>query len=95
MVESSRTMKRKARETLEKYRKETSENIVKARTTVVSEKITPVKRCQNCYFCVGERMLGGSCWCQCSNPARSANVEHSGSWVKSKLILFCWKSSEE
>ncbi|MGY5879857.1 MAG: hypothetical protein RTV31_06380 [Candidatus Thorarchaeota archaeon] len=94
---TSRTLKRKARETLEKHRKKTpaKKKKGKQKSPVVSEKISPVKRCQNCYFCVGEKKISGSCWCHCTNPGRSSNVEHSGSWVKSKLNLHCWKPPQE
>ncbi len=86
--------KREARETLEKYRKDIPVT-KKSASPIVSEKMAPVKSCQNCYFCIGERKLGGSCWCNCSNPGRSSHAVSKGSWVKSRLNLPCWKPTQE
>ncbi len=91
---SSGEVRRKARQTIEKYRKDapTSEKRV---TAVVSEKKAPIKRCQNCYFCVKEKKISGSCWCQCANPARSTHAIVKAGWVKSRMNLPCWKPMEK
>ena len=60
---------------------------------VVSEKISAVKRCQNCYYCVDTHMLSGSVWCKCSHPGRSGESAIDKSWIKSKLNLPCWRST--
>lgn len=86
--------KRKARKTLEKYRKDQPVS-KKEGTPVISEKISPVKTCQNCHFCVGERKVSGSCWCHCTNQGRSSHVVVKGSWVMSRLNLPCWKPPQE
>lgn len=87
--------KRAARKTLEKYRK--NQPVVKKKEAkpIVSEKRAPIKRCQNCYFCVGERKVSGSCWCHCTNPARSTHAVAKGSWVKSRMNLPCWKAPKD
>ena len=58
---------------------------------VVSERLSAVKRCQNCYFCIDSHTLGGSVWCHCTNPGRSGDSDMSKSWIKSKLNLPCWR----
>ena len=58
---STSEVKRNARKTLEKHRKERPIGERKGVSPVVSEKRAPIKRCQTCYFCVGERRVGGSC----------------------------------
>jgi len=87
--------KRKAIKTLEKFRKEDIPVTKKSASPIISEKISPVKSCQNCYFCVGEKKLSGSCWCHCTNSGRSAHAVSNGSWVKSRLNLPCWKPTQE
>ncbi|MDH4214178.1 MAG: hypothetical protein OEV85_09675 [Candidatus Thorarchaeota archaeon] len=84
-----------ALETLKKYRKDApiAKEKIKEQP-IVSEKISPVRRCQNCYFCVAERTLSGSCWCHCSNPGRSIEAIPGKPWVKSKLNLPCWKAMQ-
>jgi len=93
-VKSSES-KRAARKTLEKYRKDQPISKKKEVTPVISEKRAPIKRCQNCYFCIGERKVSGSCWCHCTNPARSTHEVAKGSWVKSRMNLPCWKPPQE
>ena len=92
---STSESKRKARKTLEKYRKDTPSSMKKEVALVISESRAPLKRCQTCYFCIGERKVGGSCWCNCSNTARSSHAVVKGSWVKSRLNLPCWKPPQE
>jgi len=84
-----------ARKTLEKYRKSPPVSTKKGTAPIVSEKHAPLKRCQNCYFCVGERKVSGSCWCHCTNPARSTHAVAKGSWVKSRMNLPCWKAPQD
>jgi hypothetical protein len=60
-----------------------------------NDNILVLKRCQNCYFCVGEKNRNGSLWCLCTNPDRSTDVEIEDSWVKSKLNLSCWKAPQD
>jgi len=88
----SNSSKREALQTLEKYRKALPvKREKKPEKPIVSEKASPVKRCQNCYFCVAERNIGGSCWCHCTNPGRSTKESPGKSWVKSRLNLPCWR----
>jgi len=93
-VKSSES-KRAARKTLEKYRKVETISKKKEIAPIVSEKRAPIKRCQNCYFCVKEKKVSGSCWCHCTNPARSTHAVAKGSWVKSRMNLPCWKAPQE
>ena len=60
---------------------------------VVSEKISALKRCQNCYYCIDSHMLGGSVWCKCSHSGRSGESDLDNFWIKSKLNLPCWRSA--
>jgi len=92
---STRESKRKARKTLEKYRKHSPSNTEKNVTPIISEKRAPIISCQSCYFCVGERKVSGSCWCHCTNPGRSTHAIVKGSWVKSRLNLPCWKPPQD
>ena len=92
---SPREAKRRARQTLEKYRKEEPISEKKRASPVTSEKRAPIKRCQNCYFCVKEKKISGSCWCQCTNPARSTHAIVKAGWVKSRMNLPCWKPMQE
>ena len=87
--------RQQARETLEKYRKDLPSIKKKKEAPVISEKLSPVKSCQICYFCIGERKVSGSCWCNCSNPARSSHAINRGSWVMSRLNLPCWKPMQD
>ena len=93
-VKSSES-KSAARKTLEKYRKDPAISTGKERAPIISEKRAPIKRCQNCYFCVKEKKVSGSCWCHCSNPGRSTHAVAKGSWVKSRMNLPCWKAPED
>lgn len=93
-VKSSES-KRAARKTLKKYRKDRPISKKKEVAPIISEKRAPIKRCQNCYFCVGGRKVTGSCWCHCSNPARSTHAVAKGSWVKSRMNLPCWKAPQD
>lgn len=92
---SSGQVRRKARKTLEKYRKDVSIFEKKGEAPVVSEKKAPIKRCQNCYFCAREKKISGSCWCHCTNPARSTHAMVKGGWVKSRMNLPCWKPMQD
>jgi hypothetical protein len=87
--------KRKARQTLDKYRKDEPIFEKKGKSPVVSEKRAPIKRCQNCYFCAMEKKISGSCWCHCTNPARSTHAVVKGGWVKSRMNLHCWKPMQD
>lgn len=58
---------------------------------VVSEKLSVVKQCQNCYYCVGVHRIGGSVWCHCTNLGRSIEDEMTKSWIKSRMNLPCWR----
>ncbi|MHA2177427.1 MAG: hypothetical protein ACXABH_11520 [Candidatus Thorarchaeota archaeon] len=61
---------------------------------VVSEKVTAMKKCETCYFCVDSKHVGGSSWCHCSNLARSQDTTAATSWVRSRLNLTCWQKPE-
>ncbi len=92
---SSSKSKRAAHKTLEKYRKDPPASKKKKATPIISEKRAPIKRCQTCYFCVKEKKVSGSCWCHCTNPARSTHAVAKGSWVKSRMNLPCWKAPQD
>jgi len=56
-------LKKGARRTIEMHRRNEPVDQSpkkKSEPPVVSEKIAPMKRCQNCYFSVKEKKLGGS-----------------------------------
>ena len=97
----SMMLKKDARRTIEKHRRDEpvkqSEKSPKKNIEplVISEKLSAIKRCQNCYFSVREKKIGGSYWCHCTNPGRSTDVICKGSWVKSQLNLPCWKPTQE
>jgi len=102
-------LKKDAKKTLAKYRKEpeTSTNETpeekgmpikkkkKQEPPVLSEKLSPVRRCQNCYYCVTVRTIGGSSWCNCTNPGRSTQGSPEKRWIKSSLNLPCWKAKQQ
>jgi len=88
--------KKEARKTIEKYRRDepfiTKEPRVRPEQPIVSEKMSQMRKCQNCYYCIGTRKVGGSWWCHCTNIGRSIECEtQAKSWVKSGLNLPCWK----
>lgn len=88
--------KKEARRTIEKFRKPgpifKEKPSPKSERPVVSEKLSQVRKCQNCYYSSRARKVGGSWWCHCSNPGRSIKSEvQMRSWVKSRLNLPCWK----
>jgi len=94
----SMMLKKDAKKTIEKHRRDEpvkQSPKKKSEPPVVSEKIATMKRCQNCYFSVKEKKLGGSIWCNCTNPGRSTNIDSKGSWVKSQLNPPCWKPAQE
>ncbi len=91
--------KKEARKTLEKYRKDApiiqEKPRMKQEHPVVSEKMSQMRKCQNCYYCSGTRKVGGSWWCHCTNLGRSTECEmQTQSWVKSGLNLPCWKAPD-
>ena len=91
-----RLHKREAKKTLEKYKRDEPLNLSasapKPEPPVVSEKMSQVRKCQNCYYCIASRKVSGSWWCHCTNPGRSTECEvQTHSWVTSKLNLSCWK----
>ncbi|RDE14922.1 MAG: hypothetical protein C4K48_05295 [Candidatus Thorarchaeota archaeon] len=102
-------LKKDARKTLAKYRKEpeTSSNDRHAEKStpikkkekyeppVLSERLFPMRRCQNCYYCVTVRTIGGSSWCNCTNPGRSTEESPEKRWIKSRLNLPCWKTKQQ
>ena len=81
-------------EALERYREST---VSERRETpyISNDNVLLLKRCQNCYFCVGERTRKGSVWCLCDNPDRTTDIESDDSWVKNSINLPCWKRSED
>lgn len=92
----SKLHKKEAKKTLQKYRRDEpisqEEPRKRSERPVVSEKITQMRKCQNCYYCVATRKVGGSWWCHCTNLGRSTESDiQTQSWVKSKLNLPCWK----
>ncbi len=94
----SMMLKKGARRTIDKHRRNEPVDQSpkkKSKQPVISEKMSTVKRCQNCYFSVQEKKLSGSYWCHCTNIGRSTNVVSKGSWVKSQLNLPCWKPTQD
>jgi hypothetical protein len=86
---------RRLSEALEDYCKSQQTERKKSEPHFYNDNILLLKRCQNCYFCVGERNRNGSVWCLCTNPSRCPEVEIDDSWVKSELNLPCWKAPED
>ena len=82
-------------EALEEFGRSTETTKKKSDPLMYNDNILLLKRCQNCYFCVGEKNGNGSLWCLCTNPDRSTEVEIEDSWVKSKLNLSCWKGPQD
>ena len=56
---------------------------------VVSEKLSIVRRCDNCYYCSASKRLGGNVWCLCSSMFRDKIVGDS-KWTPSRMNLDCW-----
>lgn len=96
--ESTALYKHNALETLKKYRRDIPLKVCKGEEAlegpIVSEKIVPLKRCENCYFCVDNKRVGGSSWCHCTNLARSTESATAASWVRSRLNAPCWRREE-
>ncbi|TFH04279.1 MAG: hypothetical protein E4H14_15095 [Candidatus Thorarchaeota archaeon] len=86
---------RQLAEALEEYGKTTKNTRKRIDPLAYNDNILVLKRCQNCYFCVGEKNRNDSLWCLCTNPDRSLNVEVEDSWVKSELNLPCWKGLQK
>ncbi|TFG34063.1 hypothetical protein EU527_05115 [Candidatus Thorarchaeota archaeon] len=92
-------LKKEALKTLQKHRKDVpttpfespGKRTQKPEPPVVSGKLSIVKRCQNCYYCIGSHTINSSVWCHCTNPGRSIEEEMTKSWIKSRLNLPCWK----
>jgi hypothetical protein len=87
--------KHKALRTLEKYKRDKPQESMKPEDgLIVSEKLTPMRKCENCYFCVDTKWVGGSSWCHCTNLARSTDTVIAASWVRSRLNAPCWRRTE-
>ena len=86
---------RKLAEALEECGKTTETTRKRIDPLAYNDNILLLKRCQNCYFCVGEKNRNDSLWCLCTNPDRYPDVEIEDSWVKRKLNLPCWKAPRE
>ncbi len=80
-------------EALERYRR-TAEG-ERTNPHISNDNVLVLKRCQNCYFCAGERTRKGSIWCLCNNPDRIVEIETDDSWVKNSINLPCWRRSED
>jgi len=94
VLDSEANAKRKALETLAKHRKDTlpPQRIGKVQKPAVSERVSPMKLCGNCYYCSDKRQVGGSWWCRCTNAGRSTSLTTPASgWVKGKINLPCWR----
>ncbi len=102
-------LKKDAKRELAKYRKESatsSNKMLEEKSTfikkkrkhgppVLSEKLSPVRRCQSCYYRVAVRTIGGSSWCNCTNSGRSAEGSPEKRWIESGLNLPCWKTKQQ
>ena len=91
--------KKEAKKTIEKYRKDEpiaqEEPRTRLERPVASEKLSQMRKCQTCYYCIGTRKVGGSWWCHCTNLGRSTESEvQIQSWVKGRLNLPCWKIAD-
>ena len=86
---------RKLIEALEECMKPAGCEKKKSDPSLYNDNVLLLKRCQNCYFCVGEKKVNVSVWCLCTNPDRTTEVEIDDSWVKSKLNLPCWKALQD
>jgi len=79
-------------EALDRYRKMVESKRVLPQDS--NDGVLVLKRCQNCYFCIGERPRKGAVWCLCNNPDRTPDVETDDSWVKNSINLSCWRPRE-
>ncbi|MHA1960371.1 MAG: hypothetical protein ACW99U_09080 [Candidatus Thorarchaeota archaeon] len=91
--------KKSAMKKIQKYRKDLPIEITKIEKKpdppVVSEKMTLVKRCQNCYYLTDSKKVGNNWWCACTNPGRARHGSSTGGiWIKSELNLTCWRRKE-
>ena len=84
---------RKLVEALERYR-ESAVSEMREIPHISNDNVLVLKRCQNCYFSMGERTRKGSVWVLCNNPDRTQEVDTDDSWVKNSINLPCWKQSE-
>ncbi len=75
-------------EALDRYRKMVDSRKVLPQGS--DDNVLVLKRCQNCYYCAGERTRRGAVWCLCKNPDRTPEVETDDSWVKNSINLSCW-----
>jgi hypothetical protein len=80
-------------EALERYRETVVPDTI-SKLRMSNDNTLVMKRCQNCYFCAGERNRHGSAWCLCTNPDRTTVVDTDDSWVKSGVSLPCWKQRD-
>jgi hypothetical protein len=90
----AKLMKKEALRTIERYRKDEplKLGLPDNNKPVTSEKMQKLKNCQNCYYCAATKKVGGSWWCQCTNPGRSKQVESvAHNWVKGRIGLPCWR----
>ena len=89
-------LKRRARQTLEKYRKGAPPVVsLKTSTEEPSSGISSIKTCRSCYFCTNFRVIGVDWYAVCSNTGRSKRAEGSRLWVKAEHNLPCWRQKEE
>ena len=58
---------------------------------VVSEKLSIVRRCDNCYYCSASKCLGGNVWCLCSSLFRD-EIVGAAKWIPSRINLGCWRN---
>ncbi len=94
LLDSEANAKRKALETLAKHRKDTPppQRSSTSQKPTVSEKVSPLRSCRNCYYCSDRRRVGGSWWCRCTNAGRTMSEKASvSSWVKGRINLPCWR----
>jgi hypothetical protein len=91
--------KRKALDTLKKYRKDNPIITPRKRgkkAVIRSSKSTTIKRCQNCYYSTSSRKLGANWWSTCTNAVKSIEGRpNTFLWVESKLNLSCWKGKDQ
>jgi hypothetical protein len=91
----SKLMKKEARMTIERYRKDEPIKVPDRNPPVTSQKMQSVTSCKTCYYCTAIKKIGGSWWCRCTNPARSGQNQKLGhDWVKGWLGLPCWRGNE-
>lgn len=87
--------KKSAKKKIERYRKDLPLQLTEIKKPpeppVASQKLTPVRKCQSCYYCSSVKKIGSSWWVACTNSGRTTEAPPERLWIKSELNRSCWK----